>query len=207
MELIAYWIVVLIAGILFLPNYEGGDFQNIPLFVIILLIALILTLIKVLHYVFFVLKIKKQLLKNGYTIKQISLAPNLRNSKCYHLSGEKEEKTVNIYIAKRKNSYFTYHFENENRAELYKHTRLAIKPSVRQANIISGHVETRSKGEVNFFWHEEDFKDNIKNILLFKKMPNNVTDICHQYSLGNGDKICDKVILCDMKGFERVINN
>ena len=38
MELIAYWIVVLVAGILFLPNYEGGDFQNIPLFMIILLI-------------------------------------------------------------------------------------------------------------------------------------------------------------------------
>ena len=207
MELIAYWIVVLVAGIIFLPDYEGGSFRNIPLFIIIVSVALILTLIKILRYVLFVQKIKKQLIKNGYNVTQTSLVPNLKNSKCYHLSGEKEGKTVNIYIAKRKNSYVTYHFENENKAELYKHTRLTIKPEVRQAYIISPHVDNKKAGEVYFFWCEEDFSENTENILLFKKLPNNVRDTKSSLPLDNGDRINEKVLLFDVNGFDKYISN
>ena len=123
MKLILCWIVALIAGIIFLPDYEGGSFRNIPLFIIIVSVALILTLIKILRYVLFVQKIKKQLIKNGYNVTQTSLVPNLKNSKCYHLSGEKDGKTVNIYIAK------------SIRMNWYTHGQLILKMKRRQSYI------------------------------------------------------------------------
>lgn len=207
MKLLLCWIVALVVGIIFLPDYEGGSFRNIPLFIILVSVALIVTLIKILRYVLFVQKIKKQLIKNGYNVTQTSLVPNLKNSKCYHLSGEKDGKIVNIYIAKRKNSYVTYNFENENKAELYKHTRLAIKPEVRQAYIISPHVDNKKVGEEYFFWSEEDFSENTENILLFKKLPNNVRDTKSSLPLDNGDKINGRVLLFDINGFTKYINN
>ncbi|MBE6663071.1 MAG: hypothetical protein E7602_01040 [Ruminococcaceae bacterium] len=207
MKLLLCWIVALVAGIIFLPDYEGGSFRNIPLFIIIVSVALIVTLIKILRYVLFVQKIKKQLIKNGYNVTQTSLVPNLKSSKCYHLSGEKDGKIVNIYIAKRKNSYVTYNFENENKAELYKHTRLTIKPEVRQAYIISPHVDNKKVGEEYFFWSEEDFSENTENILLFKKLPNNVRDTKSSLPLDNGDKINGRVLLFDINGFTKYINN
>ena len=207
MKLLLCWIVALVVGIIFLPDYEGGEFRNIPLFIIIVSIALILTIIKLLRYILFVLKIKKQLVRNGYTVTATNFVPNLKNSKCYHLSGEKDGKIVNIYIAKRKNSYVTYHFENENKAELYKHTRLTIKPEVRQAYIISPHVDNKKVGEEYFFWSEEDFSENTENILLFKKLPNNVRDTKSSLPLDNGDKINGRVLLFDINGFTKYINN
>ena len=207
MELIIYWVIVFLAGVIFLPVYEGGEFRNIPLFIIIVSIALILTIIKLLRYILFVLKIRKQLVRNGYTVTATNFVPNLKSSKCYHLSGEKEGKTVNIYIAKRKNSYVTYHFENENKAELYKHTRLTIKPEVRQAYIISPYVDNKKVGEEYFFWSEEDFSENTENILLFKKLPNNIKDTINPLPLDNGDKINGKVLLFDKNGFAKYINN
>ena len=149
---------------------------------------------------------KKLLIKNGFTVTQTLLIPKLKNSKCYHISAKKDEKTVNIYITKRRNSYVTYHFETENKAEIYKHTRLAIKPQVRQAYIVSPKVENRKMGEENFFWEESDFAKNTENILLFKKLPNNVTDTKSQAPLSNGDKIIGKVSLYDINGFERYIS-
>ena len=70
MEILAYWVVAILAGAIFLPEYDGGEFRNVPLFIIIVVFALVLTLIKILRYVFFVLKVKKLLLKNGYSVTQ-----------------------------------------------------------------------------------------------------------------------------------------
>ncbi len=206
MEFIIYAIVLIIAGGLFLPKY-GGEARNVPIFVIIASVIAILILVKLLKYVLLVFKVKKLLTKNGYTVTQTRLVPKLKNSKCYHISATRDEKTVNVYITKRRNSHVTYHFETENKAELYKHTHLAIKPEVRQAYIVSPHVERRKTGEEYFFWNKEDFSENTENILLFKKLPNNVTDIVHQTSLGNGDKILDKVSLYSIDGFQKYISD
>lgn len=208
MEILAYWVIALVVGIIFLPEYEGAEFRNIPLFIIIVSIAIILTLIKLLRYVFFVLKVKKMLLKNGYEVTQCHFLPNFKNSKNYHLSAKKENEALNIYIAKRKNSYVTYLFEDENTVQLYKHARMAlINPTVGQKYIVSPHVEAKKSGNIYFFWHEEDFSENTKNILLFKKLPNTVKDTKHPLPIDNGDKINDKVYLYDIKAFDRFINN
>lgn len=204
MEFIIYAIILALSAGLFLPKY-GGERRNVPVFVIIASIIAILLIVKLLKYILLVFKVKKLLTKNGYTVTQIHIIPKLKNSKCYHISSTRDEKTVNVYITKRRNSHVTYHFETENKAEIYKHTRLAIKPSVRQAYIVSPKVENRKMGEEYFFWEESDFTQNTENVLLFKKLPNNVTDTKSQSPLGNGDKILDKVILFDIKGYTSYI--
>lgn len=207
MEILICWVIAFLAGVIFLPEYEGASFRNVPLFIVIFAIAIILTIVKTLRYVIFVLRIKKLLVKNGYIITQTSFVPNLKNSKCYHLSGEKDGKAINIYIAKRKNSYCTYNFETENKAILYKHTRLTIKPTVRQAYIISPHVESKKIGEEYFFWKQEDFSESTENVLLFKKLPNNVRDNKSSLPLDNGDKINGRVLLFDKSCFYKYIKN
>ena len=98
MEILAYWVIALVVGIIFLPEYDGGEFRNVPLFIIIVTIALILTLIKVLRYVCFVLKIKKLLVKNGYDVTQCHFMPNFKNSKCYHLSKKRPLCHIDVFF-------------------------------------------------------------------------------------------------------------
>ena len=64
MEILIYWVFAFLAGIIFLPEYEGASFRNIPLFIVIASIAIILTIVKILRYLIFVLKIKKLPLVN-----------------------------------------------------------------------------------------------------------------------------------------------
>ena len=35
MEILIYWVIAVLVGAIFLPEYDGGEFRNIPLFIII----------------------------------------------------------------------------------------------------------------------------------------------------------------------------
>ena len=68
-------------------------------------------------------------------------------------------------------------------------------------------MDNKKVGEEYFFWSEEDFSESTENILLFKKLPNNVRDTKSPTPLDNGDKINGRVLLFDINGFTKYINN
>lgn len=199
---ILYSLIAIVAIALFLPNGIAGGINNLPLLIILLSLLIILYLVKLIRYIKIFSRAKKHLKGCGYTIEKTCIFSPFFGKKKFNIVAKKESQILNIYILNVTKSYLTYHFDDANTVELYKSTRLAIKPSVRQANIVSGHVDTKKVGTKKLGWSSEA-NQNETNILLFSKFPNLVKDSKHQEGLGNGDKICDKIYLYNLSGFER----
>ena len=109
------------------------------------------------------------MINNGYSIVYFNILPiGLRKKQ--NIIAVKNEKVVNvsfIYVTKK---HLRYHFESINKIELYKSTRLTVKPSVRQANIISPKVETRKVSTKYLNWvfdtKDKETKNQIKIIVF-----------------------------------------
>lgn len=205
--MVVWWCILfsLIAMVtlgIFLPEGIGGGLDNIPFLIVLLTILLAVLTVKLVRYIRIFRTAKRHLRQNGFVIKKCNLSPPFGKNGSYNIVASKDGLTVNICVLRITRAYLTYHFENINTVELYKSTRLAIKPSVRQANIISGHVQTQMVGTKLLNW-KIAHNPNEVNILLFDKFPNMVTDSQNREGLGNGDKICGKVFVYNLSGFER----
>lgn len=199
---VLYSLIAIVAIALFLPNGIAGGINNLPILIILLFVLMILYIIKLIRYINVFSRAKKHLNSCGYDIKRISLLPPFIGKRKFNIVAKKENSVLNICILNITKSYLTYHFEDPNTVELYKSTRLATKPRVGQANIISSNVDTKKVGTKKLGWSSEA-NQNETNILIFSKFPNVVKDSKHQEELGNGDKICNRIYLYDMNGFER----
>lgn len=199
---ILYSLIAIVAIALFLPNGIAGGINNLPILIILLFVLIILYIVKLIRYINIFSRVKKHLKSCGYDIEKISLLPPFVGKRKFNIVAKKANTVINICILNINKSYLTYHFEDPNTVELYKSTRLATKPRVGQANIISSNVDTKKVGTKKLGWSSEA-NQNETNILLFSKFPNVVKDSKHQEGLGNGDKICDKIYLYNLEGFER----
>ena len=197
-----YSLIAIVAVGIFLPDGISGGLDNVPYLIVLLLILLTVLTVKVVRYIRIFRFAKKQLRKNGFAVQKCRYIPPFCGSKKCNIVACKDNLTIRISILKITKKYLTYHFEDVNTMELYKSTRLAIKPEVRQANIISGHVQTQMVGTKLLNW-KIAHNPNEVNILLFDKFPNMVTDSQNREGLGNGDKICGKVFVYNLSGFER----
>ena len=191
-------IVILLCGI-FIPDGIDGKIDNVPLLIFLISILFITLIIKAILYIRPFIKAKKHLIQNGYTIQHFSISPMCKS---HHIVASKGDKAIKIFVLNVTRAYLTYHFDTINKLELYKSTRLAIKPRVGQANIISDHVDTKMIGSKKLHWQNSDF-ENATCIVLFNKLPSVVKDSTSRTALGNGDIICNKAILYDIKGFVR----
>ena len=69
---------------------------------------------------------------------------------------------------------------------------------------IEGASYTKQVGTKHLYWESEEQNGEI-NITLFNKFPDLITDTNAEAGLGNGDKICNKILLYDLEGFKREI--
>lgn len=188
---------------IFLPDGVGGGLHNVPLFITLVLILVLILLVRLIKYLKVFSKAKKLLRDKGYTVLKCSVLPTrLRREKNCHIVAEKDGKTVRIYVEKPKKSYLTYHFVSEGIAEIYKFTRLTIKPGMWQANIISKKLDKKKVGTRQFVWSDTELENDIC-MVLFNKLPDFITDSVSEETLYNGSKICKKVYLFDLNGLER----
>ena len=199
---ILYALIAIVVIGIFLPNGIAGGLDNVPLLIVILSILLIVVLFKMIRYFRMFLIAKKHLKKCGFEITNCNIIPPFLGKKKCNIIAKKDDLVINVCILKVTKTYLTYHFDDINTIEIYKSTRLAIKPRVRQANIISRHVETKKVGIWRLSWKNID-KQRVINIVLFDKFPNIVSDSKNREDLGNGDKICDKIYIYNISGFER----
>lgn len=206
MGLMYYLVFCLIAIVLlgiFLPDGIGGEIHNPYLLIFLSSIAVIILSVKFIRYLRFCLSAKKELINKGYSIVYFNILPiGLRKKQ--NIIAVKNEKVVNIsfiYVTKK---YLRYHFESINKIELYKSTRLTVKPSVRQANIISPKVETRKVSTKYLNWvfdtKDKETENQIK-IIVFNTMPNTVTGTYSREYLSNGDKVDNSTYIYDLKHF------
>ncbi|MBQ8163336.1 MAG: hypothetical protein IJZ93_03095 [Clostridia bacterium] len=195
---IVYCIIVIAAVALFGFNTDGISFRNIPLLVSIISVILLLLIIRFIKYVCVFAKAKSKLKKSGYSVVKCNILPPVfRKNKGSHIVASKDGCTVNIFVMIVKRAYLRYHFEDINTLELYKSTRMAIKPRFRQANIVSEHVETKKVGTKKLYWDDNDTLST--RVVMFNKLPSAITHSISSQALCHGDKICGKIILYNLE--------
>lgn len=200
MYYLVYCLIAIVLLGIFLPDGIGGEIHNPYLLLFLSLIALTILAVKFFKYLHFCLSVKKELKRKGYEIIHFNIAPLILRKK-QSIIAKKNEKTVNVSLIYVTRKYLRYHFESINRIELYKSTRLAIKPSPRQANMISSKVETRKVSSKILKW-EESAGEQIK-LIVFNAFPNLITDTYSREGLYHGDKIAKECYLYDLKHLDK----
>ena len=203
MYYLVYCLIAIVLLGIFLPDGIGGEIHNPYLLLFLSIVALTILAVKFFKYLHFCLSVKKELKNQGYEIIHFSIMP-IPLRKKQSIIAKKNEKTVNVSLIYVTRKYLRYHFESINRIELYKSTRLAIKPSPRQANMISSKVETRNVSTKILKW-EESAGEQTK-LVVFNAFPNLITDTYSHEGLYFGDKISGEVYLYNLKHLDKFAN-
>ena len=204
MGLMYYLVFCLIAIVflgIFLPDGIGGEIHNPYLLIFLSIMAITILAVKFFKYLHFCLSVKSKLKKQGYEIIHFRIMPIFLRTK-QSIIAKSKEKTVNVSLIYVTGKHLTYHFESIYKLELYKSTRLAIKPRVRQANIISSKVKTRRVSTKNLKWDECADKEQIK-LVVFNAFSNLITDTYSHEGLYYGDKISKEAYLYDLKHLDK----
>ncbi len=200
MYYLVYCLIAIVLLGIFLPNDIGGEIHNPYLLLFLSIVAVTILAVKFFKYLHFCLSVKKELKSKCYEIIHFSIMP-IPLRKKQSIIAKKNEKTVSVSLIYVTRKYLRYHFESINRIELYKSTRLAIKPSPRQANMISSKVETRNVSTKILKW-EESAEEQTK-LVVFNVFPNLITDTYSHEGLYFGDKIAKECYLYDLKHLDK----
>ena len=196
---VVYCLIAIILLGIFLPDGVGGEIHNPYLLLFLSIIAVTILSVKFFKYLRFCLSVKKELKSKGYEIIYFSILPICLRKK-QSIIAKKNDKTVSVSLIYVTRKHLRYHFESINRIELYKSTRLAIKPSPRQAHMISQKVETRKVSTKILRWEE---CENNEKLVVFNVFPNLITDTYSREGLFHGDKIAGDGYLYNLKHLDK----
>ena len=191
MKYLLYAIAFIIGFFLFVPLNGGSEIRNFPLFVLLVSLIVIAILIRLLKYGILMSKTKKSLKQKGMKHIQTCFLPwGSRFHGRYSMMFQNEGKNVQVVFLCTKKKYQRYHFERDDRLEFYNTNRVVFKGSKIRGATISNAIETNMVGKQNLKWNESA---NIR-MILFDKLPEQVTDSANREGLDAGDRICDSDI-------------
>lgn len=191
MKYFVYVALAFIAGLLFLPASGTTEIRNLPLLLFILSLFLIFILIRFFKYVFLMAKTKKQLKKIGVhniKIKFFPLASFFKGR--YSITFSHKNQLAQIILLSRKRKYQRYHFDSISKLEFYRSNRVVFNNIKAKGATISKLVETTLVGKQRLKW---DDAAEIR-IILFDKLPEQMSDSIKKEALGVGEKICNSNI-------------
>lgn len=204
MKCFVYVVLTLIAGFLFLPQTGTTEIRNKPILILILSICFIMILIRLFTYVVLMVKTKKILKQNKIKLIQsrfLPLASSFHGQ--YSISFQYENKTVQVILISRKRKYQRYHFDSIDRLEFYRSNRVVFRSSKVKGATISNLVENNRVGKQKIKWdHSAELR-----VILFDKLPDQITDSVRKEGLGAGDQICaSNVYILDLATFFDCMN-
>lgn len=200
MKWISYFVLALIAGVLFLPQ-KGSGIRNIPLLLGILACIAIFIVYNLLSLLFLTCKVKKCLKKSRLQVEKIRLF--IRKG---YILAKNGTGTIEVCLLPRRRKFCRYHFSDEKHIEFWKSTRLVVKRS-QSGYITKGAVDTRMVGKAIIRWSTLNTEKPSKQMIVMNKLPNNISDSAKKEELSSGDFICSSnIVLFDLDGFINYIN-
>lgn len=199
MNVVFYSIAAIVSAFLFLPRSAGSPARNVPLLLSLVVLFTLLYFFRIIQYIVLINRTKNHFLSQGYNVSGITILPSFLFFKGdYSMKLKKGEDKIYIRFLVRKNSYLHYHFETVNKIEYYKYTRGFFHGGTKKLVApISKKLEKTKTGGRKILFPDDGYN---KNIIVFNKMPNYVTDSVKREGLGNGDYICESnVVLYDAK--------
>ena len=186
-----------IAMLLFLPRTGSSEIRNLPLLILILSLLVLSVLIRFLKYVILTAKVKKLLKQSGVTQVKIKFYPwASRFRGHYSLRFRHGSREVQLLLISRKRAYPRYHFDRTDRLEFYRANRIVFNGSKTRGATISRQVEVNRVGKQKLSW---DTAAQTR-VILFDRLPGQITDSARREELGANDRICGSdVLILDWK--------
>lgn len=208
MRYLVYLIIALIGGLLFLPKTGSTQIRNIPLLLAILFSILGVVTIRILKYIILMFKTKKFLNQKGFKCVKFFVFPfGFILHGRYNMTFQSEKEELNIVFLVKKKKYQHYFFKDINSIEFYRSNRVVFNNIKAYGATISKSVETKLVGKQKIKWKQYNTSLNRTNILLFDKLPSQISDSVKKEELGNGDQICgSNIYLFDLNGLQRMKN-
>ena len=187
MRYVVYIVLAMIAGLLFLPKTGTSEIRNLPLLILLLSIICLLALIRFFKYVALIAKTKKLLKTKLGKVTKIRILPFASQFHGhYSISFQHKEKNVQLLLLSQKRNYQRYHFDRADRLEFYRANRVVFNSIRIKGAKISNLVEVNRVGKQRIKW---DDSAEIR-VILFDKLPDQITDSVKREALGVGDRIC-----------------
>lgn len=204
MKYVVYIILAMIAGLLFLPRTGTSEIRNLPLLILLLSIICLLILIRFFKYVTLIAKTKKLIGTKWGKVTKIKFFPwASRFHGHYSIAFQREGKTVQMILLCKKRKYCRYHFGRVDRLEFYRANRVVFKSNPIRGAKISNLVEVNRVGKQRIKW---DDSAEIR-VILFDKLPDQITDSVKREVLGVGDRICaSNVSISDWASLSKYVN-
>ena len=191
MKYLVYAALAFIAGLLFLPASGTTEIRNLPLLLFILSVILFFIFVRFFKYVILILKTKKELKKIGIQKIKIKFFPWVSFFHGhYSIIFSHENKTAQIILLSEKRKYQRYHFDSINKLEFYRSNRVVFNNTKAKGATISNLVETKLLGKQKIKW---DAASEIR-MIVFDKLPEQITDSAKKEALGTGERICNSNI-------------
>ena len=191
MKYLVYAALAFIAGLLFLPATGTTEIRNWPLLLFILSVILFFIFVRFFKYVILILKTKKELKKIGIQKIKIKFFPWVSFFHGhYSIIFSHENKTAQIILLSKKRKYQRYHFDSINKLEFYRSNRVVFNNIKAKGATISNLVETKLLGKQKIKW---DAASEIR-MIVFDKLPEQITDSAKKEALGTGARICNSNI-------------
>jgi len=202
MKYVLYIISAGIAIFLFFPTTDGKQIRNLPLLIALLAMIAGFLLWQLIRRAVFMGKVKKALKKSGCEIIKVCFNPfAARLHGRYSVTFKSNGKIINALLLIRRRKYQRYHFERADYLEFYRSNRVVFNSTKVYGAKISNLVEVKKVGDQSLKWEEAD-----RNIVLFDKLPDHITDSKQKELLGKGDKVCGTdTCIADIEAFSEYL--
>lgn len=200
MKILLCIILCFVAGLTFLPRAGSSEISNLPLLIFLLALCVAYVAFKLIKRLRFAAEVKKILISLGFEGIESRF---LSGTGSFAITAKLDGVKHNIVLCLIKNRKFRYHFDGTGQIQIYKYVVNYSWANSRRAAFVCNHAQMREAGTCLLPWHDE-YQWNVgeENILIMDKMPSSVTDpTTREGILGNGDRICGRVLLYDLNGF------
>ena len=198
MKCVLYFIFGIIAFFLFVPKTGTTEIRNLPILIALLALIVGYMIFKLIKRIVFMHKVKKQLKSNDAKIIKTHFNPfaarlHGRYSVTFKING----KIICARLLIKQIKYQRYHFESAELIEFYRSNRVVFQSTKERGATVSDLVETKKVGRQPLKWEEAD-----RNIIIFNKIPDHITDSKQKELLGNGYKVCGtETYIADVESF------
>lgn len=202
MKFVVYFIAAMIAFFLFVPKTGTTEIRNLPILIALLVIIAGLLLWQLIRRAVFMGKVKKALKKSGCEIIKIHFnlfAARLHGR--YSVTFKAKDEIITAVLLVHRRNYQRYHFSSCDQLEFYRSNRVVFNSTKVYGAKISNLVETKLVGKQKFKWDEAD-----RNIIIFNRIPDHITDSKQKELLGKGDKVCGtETCIADIESFSEYL--
>lgn len=192
--------------VLFFPSIGNNTIKlrNVPLLIGFIACVFLYFFCFYIKGIVFATRTRRILKKNG--VNDIKMRFGFIGNRGHTRIIAKGEKSIyNIIMLMRRGIGWRYHFKDKYNLEFYKKIRVIFEGRKIRGPIVSNLTETKFVGKKSLDWKDDEFADQVINILIVDKEPFAVSDSKNAEKISN-EKLSSGILFFDLNSFSKKAN-